>query len=157
VFFNLLLGHQQKIGAQVLQLINCRHANDGERLLVSFDAVCFVSRKWRQEKGAHKKIQRKNFQDKDSGNGFSRVKVQATIALSSLINTKKFSTDKFLRKALATIIRFPYFFVCTAARPSKLLKTAMRKRTLTWQALFFPAEWRNWPLTCTRFCATLAR
>jgi hypothetical protein len=51
-------------------------------------------------------VLRKNFQDKDSGSGFSRVKVQATIALSSLINTKHFSTDKFLRKALATIIRF---------------------------------------------------
>ena len=49
---------------------------------------------------------RKNYQDKDSGSGFSRVKVQATIALSSLINTKKFSTDVFLRKALATIIRY---------------------------------------------------
>lgn len=50
-------------------------------------------------------LMRKNFEDKDSGPGFSRVKVQATIALSQIVDSDDFVTDKFLRKSLATIIK----------------------------------------------------
>eukprot|EP00051_Salpingoeca_urceolata_P015144 m.194842 g.194842 ORF g.194842 m.194842 type:complete len:2019 (+) comp18304_c1_seq1:82-6138(+) len=52
-------------------------------------------------------LMRKNFQDKAPGlarPGFSRVKVQATIALSQIVDTKGHNTEYFLRRSLGTII-----------------------------------------------------
>lgn len=50
---------------------------------------------------------RKNYEDKDTGPAFSRVKVQALIALSKISSSEDFR-DVFLLKSLATLIKFAH-------------------------------------------------
>eukprot|EP00053_Salpingoeca_punica_P019708 m.201446 g.201446 ORF g.201446 m.201446 type:complete len:1981 (-) comp17705_c0_seq2:210-6152(-) len=51
-------------------------------------------------------LMRQNYDDKETSEGFSRVKVQTTIALSQIVNSDYFISESYLRRSLGTIISY---------------------------------------------------